>query len=135
MLAGLPLLELRIICATPGRRVVAEDDVIDGDTEVEAAFVVEVDDLVRPVRRNVIVDVAEGTAIAHGHQGFARGGVEAEEPPDPGPVEAMPLGQGVFPGGTGPPVDDRLGHQEAVYHPGTEDLMDVEVVSLPDPQG
>src|SRR6266702_1586144 len=130
LLAGLPILEVRMICAVSGRRVIAEDDVIDGDAEVKATFVVEVDNLVRPVRRNVVVDVAEGTAITHGHQGFARGGVEAEEPPDSGPVEAMPLGQGVFPGGTCPPVDDRLGHQEAVYHPGTEDLVDVEVVSL-----
>src|SRR5271166_4093691 len=135
LLAGLPLLELRMIRAASGRRIVSEDDVIDGDAEVKAAFVVEVDDLVRPVRGNVVVDIAEGTTIAHGHQGFARSGVEAEEPPDSGPVEAMPLGQGVFPGGTGPPVNDRLGHQEAVYHPGTEGLMDVEVISLPDPQG
>ena len=97
-----------------GGRVVAEDDVVDRDAKVEAAFFVEVDDLARGVGRHVVPDVTERAAVAHGQQSGSGCGVEAEEFPDSCPVQAVALRQGVLPRGARESVHDGLGHQEAV---------------------
>ena len=107
---------------------------VDRDAQVEAAFVIEVDDLVWRVRRGFVADVAERAAVAHRLHRRAWRGVEAEELSHSCPVEAVALGQGVFPGGTGQAVHDRLGDQQAVDDVLAQGLVGVQVVALPDPQ-
>jgi hypothetical protein len=114
--------------------VVAEDDVIDRDAEVEPALGIEVDDLVRPVRWDLVTDIAERAAVAHRLHRRAGRRFEAEELSHPGPVEAVTLWQGVFARGARQTVHDRLRHQQAIDDASAQGFVDIQVIPLPHPQ-
>ena len=61
--------------------------------------------------------------------------IEAEEPPDAVPVQAVPLRSVYFPALPGGAVHDGLGNQQAVDDMAIQDLVGVEVVALADAQG
>ena len=65
LLARLPPLELGMMRVGVGGRVEAEDDMVHRDAQVESAFGVEVDDLIRGYWRDFLVDVTEGAAVSH----------------------------------------------------------------------
>jgi len=134
LLARQPSIALRMIGVIIGSRCVAEDDVINGNPEVEPTLVVEVNDFVRGIWRDILGDVTEGPAVTHGQQGRTWRGGEAKNRWIPS-RRGGALRQCVFAGGTWHAVDDRFGDQETVDGVLAQDFVYIQVVSLPDSQG
>src|SRR5262249_1995763 len=96
-----PVRQPRVAGVVVGLRCVAEDDVVHRDAQVETTLVVEVNDLIRGVRRSVLAVVAECTAVTEGCYPWSRCTIEAEELADADTVEAMPLRDRILAGRAG----------------------------------
>ena len=118
-----------------GGRVEAEDDVVDRDAQVESAFGVEVDDLIRGYWRDFFVDVTEGTAVSHCLNMGTGCLIEPEEAPDADSVQSVPLSSRVLTRAARGSVHDGLGNEEAVDDMAIQCLVGIQVIALAHAQG